>query len=806
MNTTENYPNADNRENETGLPDELATLKSDLETLSGLELEAWLQRWQTLLLSDTANPSLMLTVFFEVRRKVTGNTPVRDCLSYLDFLAQLKQALFSHDVFSYGGNVYSEYIEGLYALSGCCSYYFKPDFLQKYPAQEAGRHEQARRILEEHYQNDMSRWLEADLNDRVGYDPSPEEIQYLEEQAQAFIREGGNLDRGVFFLYRAVLLSLKRCQASDAAQALSENEQLMNCLSELAVAYQISSDDVHALEVLECAQKLSDQELAAQDIAPQKPDGDGAKVWADSIRAGLPESHCRLRWQILRRKGHVQDALSRRENALSCYQEALSFAEAVFGSASPQAEESRTDLALCRAKSGETQETTFLLLRLKNAEQAGDLDTVENLHGLISEMYEDAGDYDQAVFHFQKKVQILADQYGDDSDVAADYYNMFGELYERAGRYPEARDCYEHAMANYRAYLLRTQEEDADDPENTLSNYEECLYNTGRMHREAGEYEAAVSHFQEALEIYDSRSRYSGVSRGNYMRALAQTYEKISFMGKAVHYYLWAWDTYHTVAEFNKVRERNVALFESETEECEANEEQVRLHLSEIGHGQMFQPFEKIDYFALSREEQNYFLERFAQLVRRRLEKQELWTKWAFQWKIYRFLCMEWEQLTGTEAPAVIRDAFYILLRYLKREESEEELDSFAERFFAYIEMLQQPRETDGDCDDENDSDDDDYEDDSADEQGYTEERNYLPFYYALADLFQAIAHSNADFYPLQRLICSHLPVHAEVFTSVYFKEEEYTDYERQLRYRQVVSSPVFARWIAAIQQEIGNL
>lgn len=209
--------------------------------------------------------------------------------------------------------------------------------------------------------------------------------------------------------------------------------------------------------------------------------------------------------------------------------------------------------------------------------------------------------------HWQKKVDIIIELYGDDSDVAADDYNMFGELYERANKYPEAMDCYMHALENYRGYLLRTQEEDADDAENILSNYEECLYHTGRMHLNAGAYEQAFSNFQEALEIYDSRNDYSGIERAHYMRALAQTYEKVFFMERAVHFYLFAWDTYHTVAEFNKVRERNASLFASETAECEECEQQVKHHLLELGYKQLFLPFEDIDYPSLTREEQNYF-------------------------------------------------------------------------------------------------------------------------------------------------------------------------------------------------------
>ncbi len=769
------------------------------------------------------DPTQMLTIFSETCRKVFENTSIKECLSYLDSLAQMKQTFFSHDVFSYGINIYSEYMDNLYDLAGCCSYYFKTDFLEKYVPNETEHYQLTRQLLEEHYQKDMTKWLEADLTARVGYTPSSEEIDYLSKQARTFLMEYGNADKAQFFLYRAVLLSLKRCQTSDAVKALEENEKLLDTLVELASTYQLSSNDAQALVMLEYAQMLSDKEFAAQNIRTAKPNDAAPDAWADNIKARIPEAHCELRCLILRKKGHVQVELSRKENGptreaiLSSYQAALDFSEAAFGSESSQAEDVRRDIALYRAGEGELEEVNVLLSQLKTAEQAEDLDSMESLHGLISDIYEEAGDFDHAIIHFQKKVQILANMYGDDSDVAADYYCMLGELYERAGRYSEAGDFHQHSLTNYRAYLLRTQEEDADDPENTLSNYEECLYNTGRMYREAGEYEKAISHLKEALEIFDSRSNYSGVERANYMNALAQTYEKISFTDEALHYYLWAWDTYHTVAEFNKIRERNAALFESETKECEANEEQVRLHLTEIGHGQVLQPFEQIDYPSLNKEERNYFLERLSQLIRRRLEPKTLREKWAFLWKVYHVLCLKWRQQTEIEIPAPIEDALDILQHYLNKEVREEELANFSERFATYLSELEQSyRGTDTDIDDDdyvddNDEDEDDdnydYDDDDYDDNDDTptddDDRIYLPFYYALANFFRSIAKSEVDFHPLQNLICGHLPAYANFFTSAYCKENEYTDYELQLRYRQVISSPVFAEWIATIQKQL---
>lgn len=770
-------------------------------------------------------PAQMLTAFSETCHKVNRNTSIKECLAYLDALAQLKQALFAHDVFSHGEHVYREYMENLYDLTGCCSYYFKEDFLEKSEPDEARHYQLTRQLLEEHHQKDMTKWLEADLTTRVGYAPSSGEIDYLSKQARALLLDTGNADKAQFFLYRAVLLSLKRCQTSDDAKTLEENEKLLNTLVELASTYQISSDDAHALAILEYALMVSDKVFAAQHIPTTKPDGATSNMWSGSIKAGIPESHCRLRCLILRKRGHVQAELSRKENGptreaiLSSYQAALDFAEAAFGSESAQAEDARCDIARYRAGEGELEEVNVLLSQLKTAEQAQDLDSMESLHGLISDIYEEAGDFDQAILHFSKKVQILANMYGEDSDVAADYYCMLGELYERAGKNFEAAVCHQHSLTNYRAYLLRTQEEDADDPENTLANYRECLYNTGRMYRESGEYEKAVTHLKEALAIFDTGNDYSSVERANYMNALAQTYEKISFTDTALHYYLWAWDTYHTVAEFNKIRERNAALFESETEECETSEEQIRLHLTELGHGQVLQPFEQIDYPTLSKEEQNYFLERFGQLIRRRLSQEKLREQWIFLWKVYHVLCLKWQQQTGVEIPAPIKDALALLQHYLNGKVQEENLISFGEQFFAYLAELEQAyRDTnDDDSDDDDDFDDDDFDDDDDDfddddsdddsdddeDDSDDDDRIYLPFYYALANFFHSIAESDVDFYSLQNLICVHLPAYAEFFTTAYCKETKYTDYELQLRYRQVISSPVFAEWIDAIQKQI---
>ena len=125
----------------------------------------------------------------------------------------------------------------------------------------------------------------------------------------------------------------------------------------------------------------------------------------------------------------------------------------VYGNDSPQANEIRGDIALLDASSDDEEKIHILLEQLEDAKKDEDLDTIESIHGLISEAYEDLGNFEQAIVHWQKKVDIIIELYGDDSDVAADDYNMFGELYERANKYPEAMDCYMHALENYRGYL-----------------------------------------------------------------------------------------------------------------------------------------------------------------------------------------------------------------------------------------------------------------------------------------------------------------------------------------------------------------
>lgn len=840
MSHKEYYSNTDNLTLPNDLPDELASISQDLESLSGDALDICLKRWKTLLLTDTAEPSLILTIFLKVYRKVINTAPPRDCLLFLNFLSQLKQSLFSYNIFCYGEHIYNDYLENIYYLSGCCSYYFKDAFLQKYAAGESEHYRQIRATLEEHYQNEMSKWLERDLKERMGYTPSIGEIQYLRNRAQNLLRADGNIDQALFYQYRAILLLLKRCDACDPLVSPQENTSLLNCINEMVSTFQISSDPVRALDMLEYAQTISDQTLSkwstnTSDVSLQNPE-----TWTDSFIKSIPVAYFEILRILLRKMGHIKSELCCPENdiscedVLTCYQKALSLSETVFGSDSPQANEIRGDIALFDASSGDEEKINILLEQLEEAKQAEDLDTVESMHGLISEAYEDLGNFEQAIAHWQKKVDILVEMYGDDSDVAADYYNMFGELYERAKKYPEARSCYMHALQNYRGYLLRTQEEDADDAENILSNYEECLYHTGRMHLIAEEYEQAFANFQEALEIYDSRSNYSGIERAHYMRALAQTYEKISFMERAVHYYLFAWDTYHTVAAFNKVRERSASLFESETAECEEWEQQVRRHLLELGYKQLFLPFEEIDYPLLTREEQNYFVNRFAQIIRRRLDKTALQDKWIILWNIYFRFCTDWEKWTGVKVPRIILDALYLLQGYFKNEVSEQQLADFSESYWTYVsENLSDDKDEldnfdkdddeldefdfdEGDDnefskfdfdDDENDELDDfsvcNTEDDEDDDDPLRWNPLYIPFYSAIADFFQALSEADINFNSLQTLMCSHLPSYAEVFTTVYQKDEQYTPYEQELRYRQVISSPAFASWIAAIQEII---
>ena len=769
-------------ENQEQIPDLLATLKEDLQTLSGKKLGSLLEKWKNVLFNDAKHTSLILIVFSEVSGKVNGITPMADNYLFLDFLAQLKQVLFSCDVFSYGEELYGEYMEGIYQATEHISYYLKPAVLQKYVKEEIEKYEEVRRILEEHYNGDIIACLQSDLEERVNYLPSTEEVRYLSEQAQVFIRTDNNMDKALFFLYRVVLLSLKRLMDLKEDESMQEKGELLSYLLDMATVYQLASDEKHALDVLDYAQKLAAEELAVQKLTGQNSD-----TGETDLQEYAQDTYGELRWKILRKKGHIQRELYfnkkkvTKEEVLSVYQEALVLSEVIFGNDSSQAEEVRKDIAWFEVNSGEQEKIVVLLDQLKKAKEEEDTDTIESLHGIISEIYEQSGDFESAILHYQIKVRILIDEYGEDSDIAADAYNMIGELYEKAERYTEAESCYKHALANYRAYLLRTQEEDADDPETILMNYEECLYHTGRMYQMTGKYEDALSHFQEALDIFDSRCEYAGVERADYLRAMAETYEKMLFMGRAEHYYLWAWDTYQTIAEFNQLRERNASLFESETEECEEKAEQVRLHMKEIGLDRMLCPVEEIVYLGLNQEERSYFLKRFGQLVRKRLKEEDIWKNWIFQYKVYDRICIEWQQRTEIIIPSALEEAFSVMQRYLKKESDEKELMEFSERFFAYLS-------------------EEEYEEEWEEEW----EEEYMGFYYALGDLFHAVLEFDTDFRSFQMLICEQLPLWAEVFSSAYCKEEEnYSEYEKKLRYKQAVSSSVFAGWIADIQKDI---
>ncbi len=72
-----------------GLPDEFVSIKQELDSLSGDALDTSLKHWEALLLSDTTDTSLILSVFLEVCHRVTSSTPSKDCLLLLDFLSQL---------------------------------------------------------------------------------------------------------------------------------------------------------------------------------------------------------------------------------------------------------------------------------------------------------------------------------------------------------------------------------------------------------------------------------------------------------------------------------------------------------------------------------------------------------------------------------------------------------------------------------------------------------------------------------------------------------------------------------------------
>ncbi|MCP4130004.1 MAG: tetratricopeptide repeat protein [bacterium] len=155
---------------------------------------------------------------------------------------------------------------------------------------------------------------------------------------------------------------------------------------------------------------------------------------------------------------------------------------------------------------------------LEELEKQGDKEALSHLNDRIGIIYEERGEYEQALRYYNESHRELK-ELGNKHLLSGNLHQM-GMVYQRKGDYEQALTLYQRSLEI---------DEELED-KNGIST---SCHNIGMVHQNKGDYEQALSYYQRSLEIDEELEDQSGISsslhqigmlhqvKGEYEQALA---------------------------------------------------------------------------------------------------------------------------------------------------------------------------------------------------------------------------------------------------------------------------------------------
>ena len=141
----------------------------------------------------------------------------------------------------------------------------------------------------------------------------------------------------------------------------------------------------------------------------------------------------------------------------------------------------------------ESIEVNLRFIRLSE-ETNGQNETTADAYNNIGVVYNDLGDYDKALEHHNKALEIQKDVLGEKHRDTASSYNNIGCVYDNMGDYDKALEYHNKALEITKEVL---GEKHAD----TAISF----YNIGNVYNRLGNYNEALEQFIKAFEIFEER-------------------------------------------------------------------------------------------------------------------------------------------------------------------------------------------------------------------------------------------------------------------------------------------------------------
>ncbi|MFH2095221.1 MAG: tetratricopeptide repeat protein [Bacteroidota bacterium] len=150
-----------------------------------------------------------------------------------------------------------------------------------------------------------------------------------------------------------------------------------------------------------------------------------------------------------------------------------------------------------------------------------------NCHTLLGHNYNNLGNYDEAIYHFEKVV-VLGESLNDKYMIATAYNNV-GNIHSNQGRYDKAIEYFLEA--------LKIKEEINDKP-----GISACYNNIGIVQWNQGNHEKSIECFQKSLKIYEEINDIQSIAGinnniGNILADQGNLPEALKYYQKATQIY-----------------------------------------------------------------------------------------------------------------------------------------------------------------------------------------------------------------------------------------------------------------------------
>ena len=171
----------------------------------------------------------------------------------------------------------------------------------------------------------------------------------------------------------------------------------------------------------------------------------------------------------------------------------------------------------------EEAENVYLRLIQISEETNGQNETTAKAYNCLGIVYDNLGDYDEALKYYNKALKIDKEVFGEEHPYTAMSYLNIGGTYYKLGEYNDA-------LKHYNKALKIKKEVFGQKHISTAS----CYLNMGMVYDDLGEYYNALKYHNKAIEIYKEVLEENNLNIATYYNSIGIVYQNLKKYDKAL--------------------------------------------------------------------------------------------------------------------------------------------------------------------------------------------------------------------------------------------------------------------------------